>query len=123
MAPGASVGKTGKPISRDFLPEEVMDEGRDIGLSLPEWRQWDREDVEPEPEVLPELVLLHHGLEVPVGRGDDPDVHLYGGSAAHPFEFLRLQHPQEPHLSIAGSSPISSRKIVPLSARSKRPLF
>ena len=49
------------------------------------------EDVETVVEIFPELSSFDKGLQVPVGSGNDPDVHMEGLGASHPFEALLLQ--------------------------------
>jgi hypothetical protein len=91
----------------------------DVLLSLAERRQADREDVEAVPEVLAEAPRRDVAGEVPVGRGDDPDVHLQRPVPAHPLEGPVLQHAQELGLQLGASSPTSSRKsVAPSRARS-----
>jgi len=43
------------------------------------------------------------------------------GGTAHAVELVLLQDPEQLHLGFRGRSPISSRKMVPPSASSKRP--
>ena len=51
------------------------------------------------------------------------DVDAMGTAAAQSLELLFLQNPQKFRLQSQGISPISSRKRVPVSAISKRPIF
>src|SRR5712692_5220 len=53
-------------------PEEIRDQRRNVTLALAEGRDHDAHDVEPVKEVLAEAPVLHHRLEVLVGRGDHP---------------------------------------------------
>src|SRR5690606_8866818 len=63
-----------------------------------------------------------HRLQVAVGRGDDPHVDLNRALAADALDPAVLEHPQQADLRRWGSSPTSSRKSVPPSARSNQPL-
>ena len=60
----------------------------------------DRKDVEPIEEIGPESPALHRGVEIPVGRRDDPHVHLDRGGPADPLELALLQHPEQLDLEI-----------------------
>jgi len=50
--------------------------------------QW--EDGRPIVQVCPELVLVDHGFQVPIGCGDNSDVEADGPIPAHPLKFLLL---------------------------------
>lgn len=56
-----------------------------------------------------------------MGRGDDPDIDANRVLSTDPLDERILQDPQQPDLRRRGSSPISSRKSVPPSARSNHP--
>ncbi len=72
---------------------------------LPERRQGDADDVQPEEEILAELSVLYRGLEVPVGRGDHAHVDAHILPSAQPRELAVLEHLQQlrlqwrPHLA------------------------
>ena len=74
---------------------EVEGQGRDVLTPLGERRQPDREDVQPVKEVAAEATGLDTGLEVPVGGGQDADVHLDLGLAPQPGDAVLLHRPQE----------------------------
>ena len=81
----------------DLLQQVAGEEG-DVAGALPQGGQLDGEDVEAEEEVGAELAGLHHGGQVAVGGGHQPDVRPQGAAAAHPFVGPLLQHPQ--HLAL-----------------------
>jgi hypothetical protein len=56
------------------LPNEVVGERRDVLGSVTQRWQMDRDDIQTEEEVLPELALRLGAGQVHVGGGDDPDV-------------------------------------------------
>ena len=60
----------------------------------------DPDDVEAVEEVDSERSLLHHLLQVLVGRGDDPDVDLHRLVAAHAVELPVGEHAEEPRLHV-----------------------
>ena len=60
----------------------------------------DREDVQPVVEVLAEAALADLVLELAVGRGDQPHVHLDRPVAADALELALLEHPQELRLQV-----------------------
>ena len=80
------------------LGQEVVDERRDVLAPVPQGRHPQFHDTEPVVEILPEGSGLDHQLQVAVGGGDDPGIHLDGLVAAHAADLLLLEHPQEAHL-------------------------
>ena len=104
-------------------PQEVIDERRQILAPLAQRRQLDRDHVDAVVEVLAEPPLPHEGLQIPVGRREEPHVHL---DRAGSRRRARTPAPGGPGAAspegAGGRSPISSRKRVPPSASSKRPL-
>ncbi len=76
-----------------------------ILTALPQGRNVDGKDVEPEIEVFPEAFLPDELRQILIGRGDDPDVDLNGLNSPYPFHFLLLQHPQELGLSCKAHVP------------------
>jgi transcriptional regulator with GAF, ATPase, and Fis domain len=77
---------------------EVLGEQRDVRAPLAQRGHGDRDRAEAVEEVLAEKALPHHGLEVPVGGGDDADVHLELGRAAEVAEGGGVEHAEELHL-------------------------
>ncbi len=62
----------------------------------------DADHVDPMEQVLAERAVPHLGLQVLVGGGDDPDIHLDRGVAADPIELAVGQHPKQPGLGLGG---------------------
>ena len=71
---------------------------RQIVRALAQRRHVNRDDVEAIEQVLAERAAGDLLLEVLVGGGDDPHVHLDDAVAAEPLELLLLQHAQ--HLGL-----------------------
>ena len=81
-------------LLRELL-QEARGEKRDVAGPFAKRRQVDRNDVQPEEEVLAELPFGDHLLEVLVRRGDEPEVDgglLAGAEAADGF---RLKRPEK----------------------------
>ena len=77
---------------------EVPDERGNVVAAVPQGRHPDRDDAQPEVEVLAEGALLDLLLEILVGRGDDPDVHLDRPRRSEPLDLPLLEHAQ--HLGL-----------------------
>ena len=89
---------------------------------LAQRRQREPHDVEPEEQVLAELALAHHLLEVAVGRGDEPHVERRSASSRRRARSRFVSRKRSSFTCVeAEISPISSRNSVPPSADSKRP--
>ena len=91
--------------------------------SVAQRRHSHREDLQAVIEVTAELLFLHHLPQVTIRRGDHTDIDPHRPGAAQPFEFLFLEHAQQLDLQLERNLPTSSRKIVPRSANSNRPIF
>lgn len=74
---------------------EIADEGGDIFPSIAQRRHRDWKDIEPIVEIVAKLFRLYHSLEIPIGRGNQADIHPYRLGTAQPFEFLFLQHTKQ----------------------------
>ena len=99
-----------------------VDQQGDVLRALAQRRQRHAQHREPVEQVLAELPRLHRRLQVHVRGRHHPHVHRAVVVGAHPLHLPPLQHAQQPGLDApAGSSPTSSRKTVPPSARSKAP--
>ena len=70
-------------------------------LAVAQRRQLDVDDVQAVEQILAEAALLHLLLEVDVGGGDDPHVHLDGLHAAEAHELALLHHAQQLGLRLA----------------------
>gem|GEM_PF-2339635 len=80
----------------------MLREERNVLPPLAERRQLDREDVEPEVEVLPKQPGLDLLLEVAVGGADDAHVHGDLGLSAEATELFLFDDPQEFRLQLDG---------------------
>ena len=65
--------------------------------------------------------LFERGAQVPVGGGHQAHIYFDGARAAQTFELAFLQNAQQLTWVTGGTSPISSRNNVPLSASSNFP--
>src|SRR5262245_7224272 len=86
--------------ARVRVHDEVASERHDVVAALAQWRDMDRNDVEPIEEILAELSVLDAHLERTVGRGDDAQIDLDVARAAHPPEHALLEHPQKLRLAV-----------------------
>ena len=66
--------------------------------------------------------LGRHGMEITVGRGNEPEITVHHINGTHRPERFLLQNPEKGLLHVRGSSPTSSRKRVPSSACLIRPV-
>jgi hypothetical protein len=55
---------------------------------------------QPEKQIGSESTGLHLALQIAVGRGDEPDVHLLGAGVAKPRKLARLQDAKKMRLQI-----------------------
>ena len=85
--------------------QEAVEKGQHIPRPLPQGRDGDRYHVETIEQVFPEGLGAHHFGQVPVGGGDDSDIHGNGAGAAHPLDLTLLEHPQQLDLHIQGQLP------------------
>src|SRR5688572_24124062 len=75
--------------------QEERDEEGDFLQALPERGDMDFDDVEPVVQILPELATAQGQLEVPIGRGNDPGVHVNHVVAADSTEAEILKNVQQ----------------------------
>ena len=75
--------------------QRVVGDRFDVRAALPQRRQVDPQHVDPVVKVFAEFALAHEGLDVAVGRGDDPHFYLDRLVAAQSFEGLVLEDPQQ----------------------------
>ena len=120
-------GRRVDTLDRFLLPfsepaDAVVDQQREILFPVPQGRQGKGHHAQPVVKVFPEASAFDLGFEIAVCRRDDPGVRLQPVSAAHPLELAFLEDAQQLHLVEGESSPTSSRKSVPPSASSNRPL-
>jgi len=78
-----------------ILPEKETGEFRDLVAPLPQRRQRDADDVQPEEEVFAELTIGDRRFEVAVGRCHDSHVDADVVAASEPGELAVLQHLQQ----------------------------
>src|SRR2546423_11874053 len=78
----------------------MLRQNRYVFLSLAQRRQVDVDDVQAVVEVLAETSLLHHLLQIAVGRGDDADVDLDRLHAAEAHELALLDDTQQLRLRL-----------------------
>src|SRR5216683_1436191 len=72
-------------------------------------------------EILPEGTGIDSRFQIAVRCGQHPHIDGKRHAAADAFKLPLLEHAKQSDLRICGRSPISSRKMVPPSAASKRP--
>ena len=80
-----------------------MAEQRDVGFTLPQRRNVDRDHLQAVVEVLPEASGLHFLIEIEIGGRDHPHVYLHRGMAAHRQHLFFLQKTQQLHLQPRGN--------------------
>jgi signal transduction histidine kinase len=66
---------------------------------------------------------LQQSFQIPMGRGDDPDVHFDGRRPPHPFNLLFLQDPEQSNLGFVREVADFIEKYGAPVPRSKRPRF
>ena len=77
------------------LAHELLDEAGDVLAPLTQAREVDAQHVEPMIQIAAELAQLHLLAQIPIGRGDDADVHPEKVLAADPPELPLLEYPQQ----------------------------
>ena len=87
------------PASRGIVGDEEIHQGKDVVCSLPQGRNQYVEDIQAVEEIFSELLRLDSLLQVPVCRGDDPDLDRDGRGAANPLEAALLEQAQELRLA------------------------
>jgi len=74
---------------------EVPDEKRNVLGPLPQRRHEDWENVQSVEKIGTERLGVDHGVQIAVGRGNEPRVGMEGPGAAQPFELAFLQDAQK----------------------------
>src|SRR5882672_3347304 len=97
-------------------------EHRDVLRPLAQRRYLDRKHVQAVVEIRAETLRSDHLFQIDVRRRDDPRARPLGVRVAHALELALLQTRSSFGCSSSGASPISSRKMVPWLASSKRPI-
>src|SRR4029077_10666216 len=77
------------------LLHEVPHEFGNIGLSVAERWQRDRESIQPIVEIFAEFPVSDHQRQIPIGRGNDTDIDSGGTRAAYWLELTLLEHPEQ----------------------------
>jgi len=109
--------------ARGKLGDEVIDERIDILWPRTERRDRDRKYIQAVVKIVTEASLIDHHGEVPIRRGDQTDVDVDRPGSPETLELVFLQHAQELRLQLERNLATSSRKIVPPSASSNRPIL
>jgi hypothetical protein len=73
----------------------MFDEWGNVFAAIPQGRQGDRKNIQTIVEVTAKFLTVHHSLEVPVRRGDEPHVYAMGTTTSETFELLFLQNTEQ----------------------------
>ena len=73
----------------------MLHQQRNIVNAFPQGRQDNGNDIQTVIQIITESAVLDHILQMTVGGGDNPHIHMDGFFAAYTVKFLLLQHPQE----------------------------
>src|SRR5260370_20186295 len=74
---------------------EVPHELGNIGWSVAERRQRDRESIQPIVEIFAEFPVSDQQRQVPIGRGNDTDIDSRGARAAYWLKLTLLEHAEQ----------------------------
>ena len=80
--------------------DEVLDQQRNVFVSLPQWRNLNRKNVEAVEKILAECAGSYGGWQVTVGRDYHSHVCLDRPVSADALKFVFLKHAQERDLSL-----------------------
>src|SRR5262245_60080066 len=75
--------------------EKIVSQRDQVFLAFTQRRHGDLKHIETVVKVEAKASLLDRLSQVPVGRGDDTQVHLYVGGPAEPAKAMLLEHPQK----------------------------
>ena len=104
------------------MRQEMVGQRNDVGFPGAQGRDGDLQLIDAVKKVGAEAVLLDLIFQVLVGGGQHPDIDLDRVLAFQRGHLAVFQDPQQLGLDVGmGSSPISSRRIVPWSARTNFP--
>ena len=92
-----------RPIRRANCWVKWPHQPRDILGTLPQWRQQQREDVQPIVEIFPEAPVGDHFCQIAVCRCHQAYIDLDGPGTAQTFELLLLQDAQQLGLQFRGN--------------------
>ncbi len=82
-------------LARLVAFQELVGQGQNVGTTLTQWCQVQREDIEPVEEVFTKTTGGHFFLEIAVGGGNDAHIQRHGLAAAQAFHFFFLEHTQQ----------------------------
>ena len=75
-----------RPVDPPAEPRDEMgDQEGDVLATFTQAREIEPYDVDSIVQIFPEATILYHLIQVAVGGGHHPDVHLEGVAAAHPL--------------------------------------
>ena len=83
----------------------MVSEPGDVRSNPSKRRGLEQEGIEPVIEILSEFGSGEHGFQIPVGGGNDPEVHLERPSAPNAFHFPLLNDPEKLGLQRHGKLP------------------
>src|SRR5271157_998279 len=86
-------------LSRLFL-DKMLNQRRDVRLSLPQRRNVNGKHPKTIVEIIPEGSGCNELLQIPVRSRDNPYVYLDGMGTTHPFDLFFLKNTQEPDLGL-----------------------
>src|SRR5207248_5834655 len=69
--------------------------------TLPQWRQFKRNNIQPVKKIRSEFSLVDFCVEALVGGGDNPDVHANRGATADRLKSLFFEHAQDLGLNVS----------------------
>ena len=75
--------------------QEEFHQRQDVFLSVAQRRDKDGDDRQAVIQVLPEMAFADGALQVAIGRGDDPHIHLHVANAPHSADHLVFEHAEE----------------------------
>jgi hypothetical protein len=93
--------------------QEVPNERRNFFPARSQWRNGNRDHIEPIVQILSKLSVGHEHGEVAIRRGDEANIGRDQLRAADAEKLRVLQHVEQFGLQARGISPISSRRNVP----------
>src|ERR1700761_8541248 len=77
------------------LSNEMLGKRRDIFSSFPQWRQHDRENVQPVIEISTKLPVLDHPRQLLMRRSNYTHVNLQSAASSQTLDLLLLENAQK----------------------------
>ena len=91
----------GGPLSRGLHRfEEPLAEGQNVFPTLPQRRKIEGKHVDAVVEIFPEAAAANQGFKIPVGGGDEANVHRYPPRGAQGKDFPLLDESEQGHLGL-----------------------